>query len=319
MTDAYDPNAVLSLAGDAELLAAALEELGVHALEIARTVRPGLHGRRQSGSGDSFWQYRRFGDGDQASSIDWRRSARSEDGLYFVRETEWETAQTVYVWSDLSPSMGFRSSLAPQAKADRAILLMLALTTLMVEGGERVALPGTMMPSAHRRAPRLIAEHLSAGIGSGPAMRFPDPADMADKGTCVVFSDFLDPIETLAPQLRMLNDMNLGLHLVEIADPAEETLPYDGRVEFMPVEDGSPYLAGRVETIRDAYTEELQAHRDAVADEAHRLGATLLRHRTDRSPEVALLTLATQIRDEETAGYLMDHHGDDPLQPAGAR
>ena len=63
----------------------------------------GLHGRRRSGSGENFWQFRRFVSGEEARCIDWRRSAR-DDNLY-VREREWEAAHTIWLWPDRSPSM----------------------------------------------------------------------------------------------------------------------------------------------------------------------------------------------------------------------
>ena len=68
----------------------------------------GLHGRRRSGSGENFWQYRRFVSGEPARRVDWRRSAR-DDHLY-VREQEWEAAHTVWIWPDRSPSMSIRLS-----------------------------------------------------------------------------------------------------------------------------------------------------------------------------------------------------------------
>src|SRR2546426_695698 len=82
--------------------AAALE-----ARRVAATVIHGLHGRRRAGTGENFWQFRRFVSGEPANRVDWRRSAR-DDHLY-VREREWEAAHTVWIWPDRSPSMVFAS------------------------------------------------------------------------------------------------------------------------------------------------------------------------------------------------------------------
>jgi uncharacterized protein (DUF58 family) len=100
-------------------------------------VAQGVHGRRRAGSGDAFWQYRRAQPGDGAASIDWRRSARSDH--LFVRETEWAASQTVWLWLDGSPSMHWRSDTSLPTKHDRARLLVLALASLLLKGGERVA------------------------------------------------------------------------------------------------------------------------------------------------------------------------------------
>jgi uncharacterized protein (DUF58 family) len=90
--------------------------------------------------GETFWQFRAYQAGDAAGEIDWRQSARSR-GL-FVREQEWEAAESVWLWCDLSRSMSFRSGQALPPKWERAALLALALASLLVRGGERVALLG---------------------------------------------------------------------------------------------------------------------------------------------------------------------------------
>jgi uncharacterized protein (DUF58 family) len=65
----------------AEHLADALPPLLVEADRVAHTIAQGLHGRRRAGMGEAFWQFRRYRQGDMATSIDWRKSARS-DRLY---------------------------------------------------------------------------------------------------------------------------------------------------------------------------------------------------------------------------------------------
>ncbi len=83
----------LRLRAEAERQTAALPPLLADAQRLAATLILGEHGRRRAGQGETFWQYRRAEAGDPFTSIDWRRSARS-DRLY-VRQTEWEAAQTV--------------------------------------------------------------------------------------------------------------------------------------------------------------------------------------------------------------------------------
>jgi uncharacterized protein (DUF58 family) len=113
---------------------------------IAASVIHGLHGRRRAGTGENFWQFRRFVSGEEVRRIDWRRSAR-DDHLY-VREREWEAAHTFWIWPDRSPSMAFVSQLARDTKLDRALVMAFALAEVLVEGGERVGIPGMMRPTA---------------------------------------------------------------------------------------------------------------------------------------------------------------------------
>ena len=48
----------------AEQLAATLPPLLVAAERVASVVAQGVHGRRRVGSGETFWQYRRYQPGD---------------------------------------------------------------------------------------------------------------------------------------------------------------------------------------------------------------------------------------------------------------
>src|SRR5579859_6833844 len=92
--------AVQRAVGEGQTLAARVPRLILEARRVASTVIHGLHGRRRAGPGENFWQYRRFVNGEPASNIDWRRSAR-DDHLY-VREREWEASHTIWLWADRS-------------------------------------------------------------------------------------------------------------------------------------------------------------------------------------------------------------------------
>src|ERR1700720_2499713 len=142
--------------GDGRSLAATMPRLILEARRVAATVIHGLPGRRRAGPGENFWQYRRFVSGEPASRVDWRRSAR-DDHLY-VREHEWEAAHTVWIWPDRSASMVFASPLVRETKLDRALVVALALAEVLVEGGERVGIPGILRPSASRNVIEKMAQ-----------------------------------------------------------------------------------------------------------------------------------------------------------------
>ena len=153
-----DGRRMLLLEREAISVVERLPELLMEADRIASTVAHGIHGRRRSGPGETFWQFRPHQSGEAAHLVDWRRSA-SSDHLY-VREREWEAAHTLFLWPNISRSMEFRSHLSPVTKAERALVLMLAATELLVRGGERVALLGVTQPTANRRATQKLAEAL---------------------------------------------------------------------------------------------------------------------------------------------------------------
>lgn len=270
----------------AEELAAKLPGLLVDADRVAATVVPGLHGRRRVGSGETFWQYRNYQQGDNARDIDWRASARSRH--LFIREQEWEAAESVWLWCDVSASMRFNSAPGLPTKLDRAVILTLALASLLIRGGERVALLG----SGQRPLPgRHGIERLADGLPRLLAKAGPPEADLPRLARVVLISDFLEPADSLVRMMAPWVGAGARGCMLEVLDPAEEALPYEGRVLFEGLEQEGRVLIGNVGRERDRYRELLGAHRDEVRHLASRQGWRLARHRTDRSAESGLLTL----------------------------
>src|SRR6201993_5505057 len=148
--------AVQRAVGEGRTLAATMPRLILEARRVAASIIHGMHGRRRAGPGENFWQYRRFVSGEPAARVDWRRSAR-DDHLY-VRELEWEAAHTVWIWPDRSPSLQFASPLVRDTKLYRTLVMTLALAELLVEGGERVGIPGLMRPTSNRNIIERIAQ-----------------------------------------------------------------------------------------------------------------------------------------------------------------
>ncbi len=75
-----------------------------------------------------------------------------------------------------------------------------------------------------------------------------------------------------------------GAHgtLLQVVDPAEETFPYSGRIEFVDPEGAGMITAGRAETWAQDYTARVAAHRAAIRDETNKLGWLFSTH-TDGS------------------------------------
>jgi uncharacterized protein (DUF58 family) len=77
-----------------------------------------------------------------------------------------------------------------------------------------------------------------------------------------------------------------------IADPVEETFPFEGETVFLDTDSHAQLYAGRAQAWRDAYVERLAHHRDEVAKAAARVGFSLHIHRTDRPAAEAALSLS---------------------------
>src|ERR1700743_3202412 len=205
--------------GESRTLAASLPRLVLEARRIAANVIHGLHGRRRAGAGESFWQYRRFISGEPAQRVDWRRSAR--DAHLYVREQEWEAAHTVWLWPDRSPSMAFASKDARDSKLERALIIAFALAELLVEGGERVGIPGLVSPTSSRNIIDKMAQamlHDDAARLSLPPSFVPSPLS-----EIVLLSDFWSPIGEIRSMLAGLSASGAHGTLIQVVDPAEET------------------------------------------------------------------------------------------------
>jgi len=272
------------LIAQAEASGARLPPLLVAATRVASTVAQGVHGRRRVGVGDTFWQYRPFVEGDAQTRIDWRRSARS-DRLY-VRDMEWEAAQTVCLWRDASPSMAWRSGKTLPEKRERAELLALALAALLFRAGEQVRAIGLPRTFSGRGGLASLAAALplsSEGL--------PEPRRVPAHSQAVLFGDFLAPLSEIRACLEAFGALPVRLHLVQVLDPAEMSLPYEGRVRFIGLEQEGEALIPRVSGVRAEYASALDAQLTGLRSLCAAAGFSLSLHRTDHSPETALLAL----------------------------
>jgi uncharacterized protein (DUF58 family) len=290
-TQRADVAAITRAMGEGRSLAATMPRLILESRRVAATVIHGLHGRRRAGSGENFWQYRRFVSGEPSSRVDWRRSAR-DDHLY-VREQEWEAAHTVWLWPDRSPSMVFASPLVWETKLDRVLIITLALAEILVEGGERVGIPGLMRPTASRNVVEKIAQAIVHDATDRQSL--PPHFAASSLAEVIVLSDFWSPIAAVQQTIGQLAANGAHGHVIQVVDPAEETFPYTGRVEFVEPEGAGTITAGRAETWREDYQGRIARHRAEIRGETDRLGWSFIIHRTDRPASELLLQLHGQL------------------------
>lgn len=286
---------LLAVRKQAEQLAERLPPLLVAAERVAATVAQGVHGRRRVGVGETFWQFRPYQSGDSVSRIDWRQSARSTQ--LFLRDQEWEAAESVWLWTDSSSSMDYRSDPSLPTKEDRALILALALVSLLVRAGERVAFLGSgRRPVGGRAGMISFCEQLMSQRDDDRGL----PADqqLPRYARIVMISDFFSDLDQLKTKLRGFSGLGIRGHLLQVIDPAEDDLPFSGRVRFDDVRPGdSSALIGDVDSVRERYQRRFHAHIDGVREVGRSLGWTAGLHRTGRSPEPALLGLYNALAD----------------------
>ncbi len=271
-----------------EAEASALPPLLVQAQMLAGSVLLGEHGRRRAGTGDDFWQYRPLQQGDSRRMIDHRRSARGD--VQFVREREWQIAQTVHLWADLGASMRFSSSPDLPQKIDRTRLLALATSVLMLRGGERVGLTGGKLPPRSGKAQVLrLAEALSAEdeVDYAP----PEHRAMAPHARALFISDFLGPYDELQLALTKAADRGVRGVLLQVLDPSEESFPFSGRTRFHSITGRLTHETLKASALKDRYLDRLAERRDALESLCRSAGWRLGLHHTGESAQSALMWL----------------------------
>lgn len=266
--------------------AAKLPALLARAEHLAGTVLLGDHGRRRAGLGDDFWQYRPMQQGDALRDIDWRRSARSDQ--QFVREREWQIAQSVILWVDQAASMRFASDDTLTTKADRARTLALASSILLIRGGERVGLTGFDLPPSRGQAQiARLAEMLS--VDTGDDYSEPEARGMIPQSRAIFFSDFLGDPAPVEAALTKAADRGVSGALVQILDPSEENFPFDGRTIFQSIGGGFVHETLKAGDLRTRYLDRLAERKDRLEQLSRLTGWQYLCHHTNDSAQSALL------------------------------
>jgi len=289
----------LELQNQAARASGSLPPLLLAAERVASTVAQGVHGRRRVGQGETFWQFRRYETGDAANSIDWRQSAKSQH--LYVRETEWEAAQSAWLWRDTSPSMHYSSGSKLPTKSARADLLLLSLAMLLMRAGERFALLGSARQARTGRAAfDRLADHMLRNTANDDSL--PPYQPLRRYSQVILMGDFLSPPDEISARISALAARGVNGLFLQIVDPAERELPFRGRIRFEGFENEGETVLGRVQSAREAYRTKFLLHCSALQDIARRTGWTYLQHSTDHSAESALLNLYTALAPHHSVG-----------------
>ncbi len=264
-------------------LAQSRDALRLAAETVAHSYLRGPHGRRRTGVGESFWQFRPYNAGDVPRDIDWRQTAKRDD--VFVREREHDAAQALWVWSDRAAGMRYSSAPRYAQKADMAEIIVLAASLLSLEGGERVGVLGSGQGA---RSHVSALEQLQAHLDDAPVL---DARLMpaGSRAMCLLASDFYcDPavVDAVCANARARDNR---IVLLQVCDPAEEDLPWHGRVRFDDVTDATQgVMIDDVDALRAQYREKFTRHCAELSAIAQRHGGVFLHARTDEKAEAIL-------------------------------
>ena len=266
-------------------LSAQLERLLVKNQTRASQLSYGLHNRKRSGFGERFWQYRAYQAGEEASKIDWRRSARG-DQLY-VKEKELESLHDYYLWIDCSASMKFVSTLGQEDKLSRSINFGLAIADLILRSGDRIGLLGSSSPSCSSKTLEQITHQLEENISCNLTNIIPFLDKPSKRSKIIIISDFLDNLANLKDVLKHYADYEISGLIVMINDPCEVDFPFTGETEFFDTENMHEYYAGEAQLIAEQYCKLFEEHKLRIQETATQNRFRYYHHVTSQPADVA--------------------------------
>jgi len=278
----------VALRAQAEAQAVRLPPLLARAEHLASAVLLGEHGRRRAGLGDDFWQYRPAQQGDSRRMIDHRRSAMGD--VQFVREREWQIAQSVMLWVDQGASMQFASARDLSTKIQRARVLALAVAILLNRGGERVGVTGSQLPPRRGNAQILrLAEIFSEDTDDEYSP--PEHRAMIPHARALFLSDFMGDIEGVRTALTKAADRGIGGVLCHVLDPSEEAFPFRGRAIFESIGGRLQHETRKASDLRNRYLDRLATRKAELQHLCAVAGWQYGLHHTDRPAQSGLLWL----------------------------
>ena len=123
--------------------------------------------------------------------------------------------------------------------------------------------------------------------------RLPPAEALPRHAQVVLVGDFLSPLESIEALIKHYVGSGVKGHVLQINDPAEESLPFSGRTRFAGMEGEGETLVGRPESLRQEYAARFASHRAGLSQLVRTAGWSFSVHHTDQPAQAALLSLYT--------------------------
>ncbi len=287
-----------------------LAPLRLRSRQVAEGVYAGAHRSARRGAGVEFGGHRAYTPGDDLRWLD-RRSLLRHDRL-LVRQFETETDRALRLVVDATESMRYRGDDAPGAKLAWAAVVAAALARIAVGSGDPVGLsyfggaPSTrpVPVSGGREAFERIVGSLEAATPGGDARADERVLDHALDGIVrsarrgsiiVVLSDLLDLPDSAAERVAAVSARGRVLVVVQVLDPDEADLPFEGTVRLRSLE-GNVVVETDAETTRARYLEALGELVEGWDRMLTARGARFVRARTTDDPVHVIREIVQAVR-----------------------
>jgi len=274
-----------------------LAPLRLRARTVAEGVYAGAHRSRRRGPGVEFGGHREYVPGDDLRWID-RHALMRHDRL-MVREFETETDRALHLLVDATASMSYRGTRGAGAKVAFAALIAASLARIALTSGDPVSLSwiggtgarpvgATSGGEAFERIVRALSEINATGDAHRHRQVFERTlapiARRARRGAVIVLlSDLIDLPEESREQFTALGTAGRRLVAVQVLDPDELDLPFEGTVRLRALE-GEAVVETEPALTRARYVAAMDELSRTWASSLAARGGRLVRAATDADP-----------------------------------
>jgi len=258
---------------------------------LSRNIIEGLHASRISGKGEDFWQFKEYRQGDNLSSIDWRKSATLNKVL--VKQKENETAKTIYFYFDKTKSMFFKSKKNLKSKYQIAVLLLLTLSRLFLKNRENVFHFKT--DKRVIKCSNDLSSFNESFLFEEDNINYPDKSLIANNSICFIISDFLYDIKTVNNFLINLKQKNISGFLIQILDPLEIDFNIKENLILNDLETNAKLRVDSLNKFKEFYDKKLNDLQNNLKDLCKDSNWSYVLHDTDKNIKPVLLEICKSI------------------------
>jgi uncharacterized protein (DUF58 family) len=247
-----------------------IQNLELRAKVVVEGFLHGLHRSPYHGFSVEFSEYRHYSPGDEPRYLDWKLYARTD--RYYVKRFEDETNVRCYLLVDLSRSMAYGSLAYDKAQYAKTAAATLAFFLArqrdavgLITFDERIQeyLPARFRPG-HLHRLMMALEQAPSGTSTNLASPIEQiAATVRKRGLVVLLSDMLAPLDLLEQNLGYLRSRGHEVVVLQVLDPAEQSLKWDQAAVVRDLETGRRLYVDPVAAQRD-YHQRLTAHLDTL-------------------------------------------------------
>lgn len=279
--------------------------LDLRARLVVQGFMSGMHHSPLRGVAVEFAEYRKYCQGDDLRTLDWKVYGRTDK--HYIKQFEQETNLRVLLAVDCSESMNYRHADSPLSKREYATTAAAAIAYLALMQNDAVSLAvfdtrlqKLTKPSSHPSKWRLIVNELDSAAGDAKTSLRTVMDDLAERlhehHLIIFLSDLFTETDDVLRGIKHLRHRGHEPIMLQVLDNAELTFPFDQPVRFDGMEGVGPILT-EPRVMRQRYLEELERFTRTLRQGCHAEEADYEQLNTSAKMSFALSTyLAMRVK-----------------------